>query len=102
MLLEINSGKSLESVRMPQDLGSTQTVPDIESDFKTARRWLADQEHQGVISFGFSTAITSCVQAYCNPRADASDPVFATHVQDTVIKPLESEMQGLLHGWQLS
>ena len=97
MLLEINSGRSLESVRIPQDLGTGQKF-DNTSDFNTARRWLFDQEMQGNLSHGFAKAITSCLQVYINPRADSSDPEFCGHIQETVIKPLESEMQFLLYG----
>ena len=97
MLLEISSGRSLESIRIPQDLGTSQT-PDNDSDLITAHRWLLDQEMQGNLSYGFVTAITSCLQAYLNPRADSSDPEFCRHIQETVIKPLEVEMQCLLYG----
>lgn len=99
MLLEINTGQSLESIRIPQDLGTSQN-PDDNSDFITAHRWLLDQETQGQLSHGFSTAITSCLQGYLNPRADFSDPEFCRHVQETMIKPLEMEMQFLLHGFK--
>lgn len=97
MLLEINFGQSLESIRIPQDLGASQT-PDNDSDLITARRWLFDQEMQGNLSYGFVTAVTSCLQAYLNPRADFSNAEFCQHIQDTVIKPLEAEMQCLLYG----
>ncbi|PVH92337.1 hypothetical protein DM02DRAFT_543892 [Periconia macrospinosa] len=97
MLLEINSAQSLESVRIPQDLGTSQT-PDNDSDLITAHRWLLDQETQGNLSHGFLSAITSCLQAYLNPRADFSDPEFCRHIEETVIKPLETEMQCLLYG----
>ncbi|KAH7411570.1 hypothetical protein DE146DRAFT_241713 [Phaeosphaeria sp. MPI-PUGE-AT-0046c] len=97
MLLEINSGQPLESIRTAQDLGS-RTGPDIDSDFITAHRWLLEQETSGLLSHGFSSAITSCLQAWLNPRADSSDNEFCTHIQESVIKPLEVEMQCLRHG----
>jgi hypothetical protein len=97
MLLEINTGRSLDAVRISQDLGAGQ-VSDDSSDFITAHRWLLEQERQGSLTFGFATAITNCLQAYLNPRADSSNPEFCMHIQETVIKPLEAEMQCLLYG----
>lgn len=97
MLLEISSGQSLESVRKPQHLGSNQT-PSYDSDLITATEWLHRQEAQGSLSYGFVTAITSCLQVYLNPRANFNDPEFCQHIQETVIMPLEEEMQYLLYG----
>jgi hypothetical protein len=97
MLLEINSGAPLESFRTPQDLGNNST-PDDSTDFITAHRWLLEQEAQGSLSYGFSTAITNCLQVYLNPRANCLDPEFCGHIQENVIKPLEDEMQFLRHG----
>jgi hypothetical protein len=97
MLLEINSGKPLESFRTTQDLGNNPS-PDDSTDFITAHRWLLEQEAQGSLSYGFSTAITNCLQVYLNPRANCCDPEFCGHVQDNVIKPLEDEMQFLRYG----
>jgi hypothetical protein len=53
---------------------------------------------QGKLSYGFATAITGCLQAYLNPRASFSDPDFCGHIQETVVKPIEVEMQCLLFG----
>ncbi|KAF2873674.1 hypothetical protein BDV95DRAFT_517599 [Massariosphaeria phaeospora] len=97
MLLEIKSAQPIEAIRLPQDLG-IKPRPDYDSDHRTAMRWLFDEEENWGLSHGFASAITSCLQAYINPRANFADPDFRFNLEETIIKPLHEEMNFILHG----
>ncbi|KAK0707941.1 hypothetical protein B0H67DRAFT_588952 [Lasiosphaeris hirsuta] len=84
MLLEIQSGTPIESVRQDQ-----------EADLTTAKRWLDMRLEAGRLSWQFAGAITSCLQCYLDPSASFSNPDFFRAVEEKVLGPLENEMQYL-------
>jgi hypothetical protein len=94
MLLEIACRTSIDVVRRPEDLGPSPT-PNNETDHKTALRWLFELDQEGCLTSGFSRAITTCLQAYINPHASFSDPDFEYMIENTVLTPLEEEMEFL-------
>ncbi|KAK3341838.1 hypothetical protein B0T25DRAFT_488810 [Lasiosphaeria hispida] len=84
MLLEIQSGTPIESVRQGE-----------EADLTTAKRWLDMRLETGRLTWQFAGAITSCLQCYLDPSASFSNPDFLRAVEEKVLGPLESEMQYL-------
>jgi hypothetical protein len=97
MLLEINAGQTLESVRTPQDTPSGQNLP-FSPDYSIAQRWLFEQKSGGNMSIGFVTAIENSLNVYTQIRVSLTDADFCAHIQDNVIRPLEAEMQTLGYG----
>ncbi|KAF2271109.1 hypothetical protein CC78DRAFT_550067 [Lojkania enalia] len=94
LLIEILSTQPIENIQTPSDLSpnlSVNDAPDDDSNHRTALRWLFQQESDGNITRGFSSAITSCLQAYINPRADFSDAEFCRSIEESVLRPLEEE-----------
>jgi hypothetical protein len=92
MLLEIASGTSIDVVRKSEDLGIFST-PNNKTDHNTALRWLFDLDQNGNLSKAFSEAITTCLQAYINPRASLLDSEFDNMLENKVLIPLQEEME---------
>ena len=84
MLLEIQSGTPIESVRQAG-----------EGDLTTAKRWLDMRFGMGRLTCQFADAITFCLQCYLDRSASFGNPDFFTAVEEKVLGPLESEMQFL-------
>jgi hypothetical protein len=94
MLLEITCAQPIDVIRELQDLGGL-TAPTEGTDHKTAIRWLFKLDENGSLTRGFSSAITTCLQAYMNPRASLSDPEFERMIEEKVLRPLQDEMEFL-------
>ena len=97
MLLEITCAQPIDMIRESQDLGGL-TAPTDETDHKTAIRWLFELDQNGGLTRGFSLAITTCLQAYINPRASFLDPDFERMFEEMVLRPLQDEIEYLLQG----
>ncbi|GKT45905.1 uncharacterized protein ColSpa_06086 [Colletotrichum spaethianum] len=95
MLLEINVGKPIESLRMQQDMGRDGSF-NMGADLSTAQRSLETQVSQGKLTSAFTKAITYCLQCYLDPTASLRNYEFAKTVEERVLEPLEREMQCLL------
>jgi hypothetical protein len=99
MLLEIASGRPIEDMREPEDLGSS-TTPNDETNHKTATRWLFEMVDNGELTNGFSSAITTCLQAYINPNANFTNIDFQQMIEHMVLRPLVDEMDCVVNGPQ--
>jgi hypothetical protein len=95
MLLEINVGKPIESLRKQQDMGLNGNS-NVGTDLSTAQRSLEAQVSQGKLTSAFKNAITYCLQCYLDPTASLRNYEFARTVEERVLEPLEREMQSLL------
>ncbi|KAK3376206.1 hypothetical protein B0T24DRAFT_216608 [Lasiosphaeria ovina] len=84
MLLEIQSGTPIESVRQGG-----------EEDLTTAKRWLDMRLGMGRLTCQFAGAITFCLQCYLDPFASFGNPNFFRAAEEKILGPLESEMQYL-------
>ncbi|RYP46715.1 hypothetical protein DL768_007123 [Monosporascus sp. mg162] len=91
VLLEINVGKPIESLRKQQDMGPDGN-PNVGTDLSTAQRSLGTQVSQGKLTLAFKEAITYCLQCYLDPTASLRNYEFARTVEERVLEPLEREM----------
>ncbi|KAF4880732.1 hypothetical protein CGCSCA1_v000446 [Colletotrichum siamense] len=97
MLVELKCGSPIESLWQDQDL-PPDGQPNMWTDLSTVTRWLDVQVNEGNLSFGFTSAITYCLQCYVNPIASLDDTEFVQSIEENVLEPLEREMQQLLYG----
>lgn len=99
MLLEINSGRSIEKMRQRDDLGMDwrpDQYPDL--DLVVARRWLHSQMNEGNISYGFADSIEHCLCFYVKNPESLRSIDFLTSVEDKVLKPLLKDETHFLSG----
>ncbi|KAI0127544.1 hypothetical protein BJ170DRAFT_683381 [Xylariales sp. AK1849] len=96
MLLEINLGTSIESLRRTEDMGSDGN-PNAGTDLSVASRCLEAQVYLGNMTSAFMNAITYCLQCYHDPTASFGNPEYLKTVEERVLQPLEREMQLLLY-----
>ncbi|CAI0644042.1 unnamed protein product [Colletotrichum noveboracense] len=97
MLLELNFGVPIESLRQASDMGAD-GQPNAFTDLLTAQRWFNNKCRKGQLSHGFKSAIKFCLQCYVDPDASFENAEFTQAIEDQVLKPLESEMQQLVYG----
>ncbi|SPO03488.1 uncharacterized protein DNG_06171 [Cephalotrichum gorgonifer] len=97
MLLEINVGKPMESLRTQQDMGPDGNY-NVGTDLSTANRSFETQVRNGKLTWAFAEAIKYCLQCYVDPTASLGNSDFARTVEEKVLQPLEQEMQILLYG----
>ncbi|KAI8250652.1 hypothetical protein K4K58_009564 [Colletotrichum sp. SAR11_239] len=97
MLLELNFGVPIESLRQASDMGAD-GQPNAFTDLLTAQRWFNSKSRKGQLSHGFKSAIKFCLQCYVDPDASFENAEFTQAIEDQVLKPLESEMQQLVYG----
>lgn len=94
MLLEINSGTPIESMRQSEDIGPGEQWSEG-ADLVTANWWLKRRVEMGRLTRRFADAITYCLQCYLDPFASFDNPEFSRAVIEKVLEPLEGEMQSL-------
>ncbi|KAL0942561.1 uncharacterized protein CTRU02_200447 [Colletotrichum truncatum] len=100
MLLELNFGTPIESLRHQDDLGPD-GQPNMCTDLLTAQRWFNAKALKGQLSHGFKSAIKYCLQCYLDPDASFDNVEFVQSIEEQVLKPLEWEMQQLVYGKSL-
>ncbi|KAK4204394.1 hypothetical protein QBC40DRAFT_97816 [Triangularia verruculosa] len=94
LLLEINSGMSIESMRQELNPESGGQENDM-ADLVTASQWLHKRVEAGRMTRQFSDAITYCLQCYLDHFVSLGNPDFSKAVEERVLEPLECEMQYL-------
>lgn len=94
LLIEINAGQPIESLRLPGDL-----IPDSEpnelTDLQASRRWVLEQKDKGNLTIGFSSAISHCLKCFVDPNASLQNLDFRKAVEEHVLAPLEEEFSFL-------
>ena len=89
LLLEVSSGRSIETERRPEDMGN-ETSTNEKTDRETANRWLKEERRR--LSPGYRKAILACLQEHINPDANFADSKYCNTLKDKIIQPLEDEM----------
>lgn len=92
MLLEINLGMPIESLRRSEDLG-LDGEPNVGMDWFVAQRCLEVQVQRGNLTSGFASAIKYCLKCYVDPFASFDNSEYVKSVEERVLKPLECEIQ---------
>ena len=95
ILLEINYGRTIESLRHPEDLGPNKQPNEL-TDLKTAKRCLT--QRKGDISWALSSAISHCLKCFVDPTSNPEDSDFCRTVQEHVVVLLQDEMHFVLEG----
>ncbi|KAK8140193.1 hypothetical protein PG984_000259 [Apiospora sp. TS-2023a] len=91
MILELQSGRSIEEFRTPDD-GPCSTG----SNLLVATRVLDKLYHRGSISEGLTRAITYCLQSSIHPATSLTDEQFVDTFIEQTVGPLEKERRVLM------
>ncbi|KAF2465073.1 uncharacterized protein BDR25DRAFT_295894 [Lindgomyces ingoldianus] len=91
LLVEITSGRSIESMRLREDLGPNGYANEV-TDLQVARRWLLEQKNSGNLTLGFESAISHCLKSYVDPTSRLRSEDFRGTVKNEVLAPLRREM----------
>jgi hypothetical protein len=96
LLLEIQSGRRIESLRQTTDLGPG-ARPNEATDLQTLKRWV--RLEKGNLSFAFREAVLYCMKGFADPDTDLGDLGCRAGVVEGVVVPLEEELVCLMGGW---
>ena len=91
MILELQSGRSIEEFRTPED-GPCSTG----SNLLVATRVLDKLYHRGSISEGLTRAVTYCLQSSIHPATSLTDDQFVDTFIEQTVGPLEKERRVLM------
>ncbi|KAK7968974.1 hypothetical protein PG996_002581 [Apiospora saccharicola] len=91
MILELQSGRSIEEFRTPED-GPCSTC----SNLLVATRVLDKLYHRGSISEGPTRAVTYCLQSSIHPATSLMDDQFVDTFIEQTVGPLEKERRVLM------
>ena len=95
--MEIKSGRPVEDLRLPEDLGPN-NQPNEPTNMQVTRRWILEQKEKGDLTFGFYSAISQCLRCFADPTASLQNSDFRRTIEEQVLAPLENEMNIRMHG----
>jgi hypothetical protein len=91
LLVGILSGESIESLRLPQDLGDDQRPNDF-TDLQVIRRWVEKAKESGNLTAAFHSAILHCSQCFVDSLLNLTDTAVRVGIEEHVLSPLQEEM----------
>jgi len=92
MLLEIYYRLPVESLD-GLDISGT---PPMQVD--SVHRWVMEKESKGDLTFAFAKAIRFCLECFQGPNKLILEPEFSDAVDINVLKPLQEELNFIVHG----
>lgn len=91
LLVEICSGRSIDSLMTPQDCNSKSQTRN-EAKFQAAMNWSKRQYELGDLFEGMFEAIMNCLGRFVDRDASLKNPFFFAFIESNVLAPLEQEL----------
>ncbi|KAL4782602.1 hypothetical protein BJX76DRAFT_369047 [Aspergillus varians] len=80
---------------LKSDIGNKLVADDM-TDLQTTNRWFKGSK--ACLSHGFQRAILTCLQEYLNPDANLNELDYYNVLKESILLPLEDEMQYIVFG----